>query len=98
MDATRSSTIGAPRARTGRTAVPGAWDEAPCPVLVADAAGAVVTANPHATALFPGAVPGAPLSAAVPDWLGAAHRAAVTGLRSRADAVSGPVGERVYRA
>ncbi|SCD76127.1 hypothetical protein GA0115236_121313 [Streptomyces sp. IgraMP-1] len=60
MDVTKSSTIGAPRARTGRTAAPGAWDEAPCPVLVADAAGAVVTANAHATALFPAAVPGAP--------------------------------------
>ncbi|MEU6111509.1 PP2C family protein-serine/threonine phosphatase [Streptomyces albidoflavus] len=97
MDATKSSTIGAPRARTGRTAAPGAWDEAPCPVLVADAAGAVVTANPHATALFPAAVPGAPLSAAVPEWLGVAHRAAVGG-QEPGDAVSGPVGERVYRA
>ncbi|MGW2268269.1 PP2C family protein-serine/threonine phosphatase [Streptomyces koyangensis] len=97
MDATKSSTIGAPRARTGRTAAPGAWDEAPCPVLVADAAGAVVTANPHATALFPAAVPGAPLSAAVPEWLGGAHRAAVGG-QEPGDAVSGPVGERVYRA
>ncbi|MFE6720100.1 SpoIIE family protein phosphatase [Streptomyces albidoflavus] len=97
MDATRSSTIGAPRARTGRTAAPGAWDEAPCPVLVADAAGAVVTANPHATALFPAAVPGAPLSGAVPEWLGAAHRVAVGG-QEPGDAASGPVGERVYRA
>ncbi|MFB8419894.1 PP2C family protein-serine/threonine phosphatase [Streptomyces albidoflavus] len=97
MDATKSSTIGAPRARTGRTAAPGAWDEAPCPVLVADAAGAVVTANPHATALFPAAVPGAPLSAVVPEWLGVAHRAAVGG-QEPGDAVSGPVGERVYRA
>ncbi|RZD68152.1 serine/threonine protein phosphatase [Streptomyces albidoflavus] len=97
MDVTKSSTIGAPRARTGRTAAPGAWDEAPCPVLVADAAGAVVTANAHATALFPAAVPGAPLSDAVPEWLGAAHRAAVAG-QEPGDAVSGAVGERVYRA
>ncbi|MEW2708301.1 PP2C family protein-serine/threonine phosphatase [Streptomyces koyangensis] len=97
MDVTKSSTIGAPRARTGRTAAPGAWDEAPCPVLVADAAGAVVTANPRATALFPAAVPGAPLSVAVPEWLGGAHRAAVGG-QEPGDAVSGPVGEQVYRA
>nr|WP_239106194.1 PP2C family protein-serine/threonine phosphatase [Streptomyces sp. SID8014] len=66
-------------------------------------AGAVVTANAHAAALFPAAVPGAPLSAAVPRWLGAAHRAAVgAGPAPRTgeagEPASGPVGERVYRA
>ncbi|MFD6836693.1 PP2C family protein-serine/threonine phosphatase [Streptomyces diastaticus] len=103
MDATRSSPVGAPRARTGHPALPGAGYDAPWPVLAADMAGAVVTANAHAAALFPAAVPGAPLSAAVPRWLGAAHRAAVgAGPAPRTgeagEPASGPVGERVYRA
>ncbi|MFD5027495.1 PP2C family protein-serine/threonine phosphatase [Streptomyces sp. NPDC058373] len=103
MDATRSSAVGAPRARTARPAAPGPWDAAPCPVLVADATGTVVAANRHATELFPAATAGAPLAEAVPEWLGAAHRAAVAaperpGGERTGEAVSGPVGDRFFRA
>jgi serine phosphatase RsbU (regulator of sigma subunit)/PAS domain-containing protein len=73
---------------TGRARLPRAeqrpdpelWALAPCPVITADRNGTVVAANPAATALLGGAVPGAAMARAVPGWLARAHREAVTRL------------------
>ncbi|MEU3244849.1 MULTISPECIES: PP2C family protein-serine/threonine phosphatase [unclassified Streptomyces] len=52
----------------------GLWALAPCPVIVADAAGGVVEVNPAASLLLDGAVPGAGMSDAAPRWLADAHQ------------------------
>ncbi|MFD3733736.1 SpoIIE family protein phosphatase [Streptomyces sp. NPDC058632] len=56
---------------------PGLWTLAPHPVIMADEVGTVVEANPAATLLLEGAVPGASMLDAAPGWLAQAHLEAV---------------------
>lgn len=65
------------------------WGDAPYPVLVADAQGAIVLHNDAADVLLPGIRPGTRLADAVPDWLSAAHDA----LRASGRAAASPVGQ-----
>lgn len=51
-----------------------AWDPVPHPVVVVDDDGCVVASSAAGRAVFPAAVPGAPLRDTVPAWLSEAHR------------------------
>ncbi len=74
-----------------------AWTSSPYPVLIADAAGTIRHANPHAVGLFPGIGPGLPLDACVPAWLSQAHAHRQT-KNPAGEMVSGTVGERSFEA
>ncbi|WP_413760504.1 PP2C family protein-serine/threonine phosphatase [Streptomyces sp. MMBL 11-3] len=79
-----------------------AWGEAPYPVLVADAQGAVVLRNAAAEALLPAAGPGTRFHDVVPAWLSAADQAVRTAgpkAAQEADApLSGMIGDRSFEA
>ncbi|MFD8554458.1 PP2C family protein-serine/threonine phosphatase [Streptomyces fradiae] len=80
---------GPPRsAQVLMSSVGASWLRAPYPAMVVDTAGTVVEANARAAALFPGAVRGARLADAAPDWLVRGHRSTGPGAARRA----GPAG------
>ncbi|MFF8830900.1 PP2C family protein-serine/threonine phosphatase [Streptomyces sp. NPDC015131] len=62
------------------------WKRAPCPVLVVDAAGAIVEINARAAALFPDAACGALLADVAPAWLADAHRRTAARAQTRSGA------------
>ncbi|MEU9414428.1 PP2C family protein-serine/threonine phosphatase [Streptomyces sp. NPDC051000] len=76
-----ASTEGISVTRTQRRPRPDLWELAPCPVIVADEAGTVVEANPAATLLLAGALPGARMPDVVPAWLARGHEEAVAHTR-----------------
>ncbi|MET7641871.1 GAF domain-containing SpoIIE family protein phosphatase [Streptomyces sp. NPDC005438] len=74
-----------------------AWQQAPCPVLVADGTGTLTRLNSMARRLFPDAAPGRRLEGFAPPWLTDAHRELVEA-PGTATAARGPLGERLYEA
>ncbi|MGY0070313.1 SpoIIE family protein phosphatase [Streptomyces sp. QTS137] len=72
-----ASTEGVSVSRSQQSPASGLWTLAPHPVIVADEVGTVVEANPAATLLLEGVVPGASMLDAVPGWLARAHLEAV---------------------
>ncbi|ODA73902.1 SpoIIE family protein phosphatase [Streptomyces sp. NBRC 110035] len=72
-----ASTEGVPVSIPEQRSASGLWTLAPYPMIVADEVGTVVETNPAATLLLEGAVPGANMLDAVPDWLARAHLEAV---------------------
>ncbi|MFD6418791.1 PP2C family protein-serine/threonine phosphatase [Streptomyces sp. NPDC060194] len=88
------------QAQTLRASAPAAavWTSVPYPVLIADRAGAVVHANDHADALFPGIAPGVPLHGCAPGWLAGAHDRQVSASTDDRTVVRGEVGDRSFEA
>lgn len=74
------------------------WKDAPCPVLVLDASGAVVDANPLALRVLARAHGAARVD--VPSWLAAAHRGQVDGgdPSHEGPSAAGEVGDRYFEA
>ncbi|MBY8878223.1 PP2C family protein-serine/threonine phosphatase [Actinacidiphila acidipaludis] len=100
-----TSIEGNPVAGAGQAPTSGLWALAPYPVIVADASGTVVRANPAAALLLREALPGASMADTVPGWLARAHREALTRFAAHAGCTgdlpapsSGPVGARSFEA
>ncbi|CAL9650599.1 hypothetical protein SUDANB126_06619 [Streptomyces sp. enrichment culture] len=75
------------------------WSDAPYPVLVLDANGAVVDRNRAARLLLPGPSGESPARDALPSWLSDAHRCHTDGTcAASADPPSGRIGDRFYEA
>ncbi|MCX5077421.1 SpoIIE family protein phosphatase [Streptomyces sp. NBC_00513] len=76
-----ASTEGISVTRTQRRPPTDLWALAPYPVIVADEAGTVVEANPAATLLLEGALPGARMPDVVPAWLARGHEEVIAHTR-----------------